>query len=60
MWKYLFGYFPWDATHEERGRLAEQKRLEYQTYKRQWQSITPEQAAHFFKFRDRKSRIGAS
>jgi hypothetical protein len=33
-------------------------REEYLVYKRQWQSISPEQEKHFAKFRNRRSRVG--
>jgi len=56
-WKWLLGCYPAKSTRKDREALLVAKRQEYLAYKRQWQSITPEQQARFAKFRDRRSRI---
>lgn len=45
-------------TTEARHKHFEEKRREYDVYKQQWRSVTPEQLTHFGKMRDRQSRIG--
>ena len=55
-WKWLLGCYPAKSTRKDREALLVAKRHEYLAYKRQWQSITPEQQARFAKFRDRRSR----
>ncbi|MCL7043277.1 hypothetical protein MKW94_003435 [Papaver nudicaule] len=56
-WKFLLGYCDYDSTFAEREYLASIKKEEYETMKRQWQSITPAQAKRFTKFRERKGLI---
>ncbi|KAI3928698.1 hypothetical protein MKW98_024299 [Papaver atlanticum] len=56
-WKFLLGYYDYDSTFAEREYLASVKKEEYETMKRQWQSITPAQAKRFTKFRERKGLI---
>ncbi|KAI3920376.1 hypothetical protein MKX01_000715 [Papaver californicum] len=56
-WKFLLGYYGYDSTFAEREYLASVKKEEYETMKRQWQSITPAQAKRFTKFRERKGLI---
>jgi len=57
VWKYLLKYYPWDSTAQQRKTIREAKALEYNLYKSQWVSITPEQETHHSKFRTRKTRI---
>lgn len=56
-WKWLLGCYPLTSTRKQRQSLLEGKRQEYACYKLQWSSITPQQALHFAKFRDRRQRI---
>jgi hypothetical protein len=58
VWKYLLGYYPWSSTYEEREALRQQRQQEYHIYKRQWSSVTPDQAKQFEAYRDRLSRVG--
>lgn len=57
-WKFLLGYVQFGMTTEAREKHMAEKRREYEGYKCQWQSITPEQLTHFAKMRDRQSRVG--
>ncbi|XP_073283363.1 LOW QUALITY PROTEIN: uncharacterized protein [Primulina huaijiensis] len=57
VWKFLLGYHSYDSTYAEREYLVSIKKSEYETLKRQWQSISPEQAKRFTKFRERKGLI---
>ncbi|KAF2318075.1 hypothetical protein GH714_041414 [Hevea brasiliensis] len=57
VWALLLGYHTYDSTYAERECLRYNKKLEYETIKRQWQSISPEQAKRFTKFRERKGLI---
>ncbi|KAE7998921.1 hypothetical protein FH972_003414 [Carpinus fangiana] len=56
-WAFLLGYHSYDSTYAERKYLSSIKKLEYETIKIQWQSISPEQAKRFTKFRERKGLI---
>ncbi|XP_044471574.1 TBC1 domain family member 15 isoform X2 [Mangifera indica] len=57
VWTFLLGYHAYDSTHAEREYRRSIKRSEYETIKRQWQSISTEQAKRFTKFRERKGLI---
>uniref|UniRef100_A0A2P2MEV4 TBC1 domain family member 15 n=1 Tax=Rhizophora mucronata TaxID=61149 RepID=A0A2P2MEV4_RHIMU len=57
VWMFLLGYYAYDSTYAEREYLRSMKRLEYETIKQQWQSISPDQAKRFTKFRERKGLI---
>lgn len=57
VWAFLLGYHAYDSTYAEREYLRSIKKSEYETIKRQWQSISPEQARRFTKFRERKGLI---
>ncbi|KAK4420197.1 TBC1 domain family member 15 [Sesamum alatum] len=57
VWTFLLGYHAYDSTYAEREYLMSVKKAEYETIKRQWQSISPEQARRFTKFRERKGLI---
>lgn len=57
VWAFLLGYYAYDSTYAEREYLRSIKKTEYETIKRQWQSISPEQARRFTKFRERKGLI---
>ncbi|XP_010557604.1 PREDICTED: TBC1 domain family member 15 [Tarenaya hassleriana] len=57
VWPFLLGYYAYDSTYAEREYLRSVRRMEYATVKQQWQSISPEQAKRFTKFRERKGLI---
>ncbi|XP_071729550.1 uncharacterized protein [Rutidosis leptorrhynchoides] len=57
VWAFLLGYYSYDSTFAERQYVVTVKKSEYETIKNQWQSITPEQAKRFTKFRERKGLI---
>ncbi|KAG8372698.1 hypothetical protein BUALT_Bualt12G0093800 [Buddleja alternifolia] len=57
VWTFLLGYHAYDSTYAEREYLMSVKKSEYDIIKKQWQSISPEQAKRFTKFRERKGLI---
>ncbi|CAI9100838.1 OLC1v1038021C2 [Oldenlandia corymbosa var. corymbosa] len=57
LWPFLLEYHPYDSTFAEREYLVAIKKLEYETLKKQWQSISHAQARRFTKFRERKGLI---
>ncbi|KAK9947524.1 hypothetical protein M0R45_003144 [Rubus argutus] len=57
VWPFLLGYHDYDSTYAEREYLKAMKKAEFETVKKQWQSISPEQARRFTKFRERKGLI---
>ncbi|XP_027071026.1 uncharacterized protein [Coffea arabica] len=57
LWPCLLEYHAYDSTYAEREYLVSVKKLEYETLKNQWQSISPAQARKFTKFRERKGLI---
>ncbi|KAL8158732.1 hypothetical protein V2J09_000269 [Rumex salicifolius] len=57
VWPFLLGYYEYDTTYAEREYIRSIKKKEFETLKRQWQSISPEQAKRFTKFRERKGLI---
>ncbi|KAF9615198.1 hypothetical protein IFM89_022460 [Coptis chinensis] len=57
VWKFLLGYHEYDSTGAEREYLASVKKVEYETLKYQWQSVSPAQSRRFTKFRERKGLI---
>ncbi|KAL5769038.1 hypothetical protein ACOSP7_015593 [Xanthoceras sorbifolium] len=57
VWAFLLGYYAYDSTYAEREYLRSIRKSEYETLKHQWQSISPEQAKRFTKFRERKGLI---
>uniref|UniRef100_A0A7N0ZYH8 TBC1 domain family member 15 n=1 Tax=Kalanchoe fedtschenkoi TaxID=63787 RepID=A0A7N0ZYH8_KALFE len=57
IWGFLLGYYADDSTYAEREYLRAVKKSEYETIKNQWQSISPEQAKRFTKFRERRGLI---
>lgn len=57
VWSFLLEYHAYDSTYAEREYLVAVKKSEYETIKSQWQSISPEQAKRFTKFRERKGLI---
>ncbi|KAF4385183.1 hypothetical protein F8388_014316 [Cannabis sativa] len=57
VWAFLLGYHAYDSTYAEREYFSVLKKSEYETIKNQWQSISPEQAKRFTKFRERKGLI---
>ena len=58
VWKYLLGYFRFDATDVERMEEQKLKESQYEIMKKQWQSFLPEQVVHFRHWRDNKNLIG--
>eukprot|EP00211_Chloroparvula_japonica_P001086 CAMPEP_0119152796 /NCGR_PEP_ID=MMETSP1310-20130426/48315_1 /TAXON_ID=464262 /ORGANISM="Genus nov. species nov., Strain RCC2339" /LENGTH=579 /DNA_ID=CAMNT_0007145201 /DNA_START=28 /DNA_END=1767 /DNA_ORIENTATION=- len=50
LWKFLLGFFPWESSQEERDIIQNEKRAEYELYKGQWQSFTPDQLKGFSGF----------
>ncbi|PWA59270.1 rabGAP/TBC domain-containing protein [Artemisia annua] len=57
VWGFLLGYYSYDSTYAERQYVVSVKKSEYETIKNQWQSISPEQAKRFTKFRERRGLI---
>ncbi|XWS70727.1 hypothetical protein CRYUN_Cryun03dG0072400 [Craigia yunnanensis] len=57
VWAILLGYHTYESTYAEREYQRSIKKTEYETIKNQWQSISPEQAKRFTKFRERKGLI---
>lgn len=57
VWAFLLGHHSYDSTYAEREYLVAVKKLEYETIKTQWKSISREQAKRFTKFRERKGLI---
>ncbi|XP_073151107.1 uncharacterized protein [Henckelia pumila] len=57
VWTFLLGCHSYDSTYAEREYLTSIKKTEYETIKKQWQSISREQAKRFTKFRERKGLI---
>ncbi|KAL2465523.1 RabGAP/TBC domain-containing protein [Abeliophyllum distichum] len=57
VWTFLLGYHSYDSTFAEREYLISVRKSEYETIKKQWQSISAEQAKRFAKFRERKGLI---
>ncbi|XVF48060.1 hypothetical protein PTKIN_Ptkin03bG0160300 [Pterospermum kingtungense] len=57
VWPILLGYHTYESTYAEREYKNSIKKTEYETIKSQWQSISPEQAKRFTKFRERKGLI---
>lgn len=57
IWPILLGYYAYDSTYTERQHFMAVKKSEYEVIRNQWQSISPQQAKRFTKFKDRKSLI---
>ncbi|GMH04544.1 hypothetical protein Nepgr_006384 [Nepenthes gracilis] len=57
VWPFLLGSHEYDSTYAEREYLRSVKKKDYENIKGQWQSISPEQAKRFTKFRERKGLI---
>ncbi|XP_022749653.1 TBC1 domain family member 17-like isoform X2 [Durio zibethinus] len=57
VWAVLLGYHTYESTYAEREYQRSIKKAEYETIKNQWQSISPQQAKRFTKFRERKGLI---
>ncbi|XP_024031875.1 TBC1 domain family member 15 isoform X2 [Morus notabilis] len=57
VWAFLLGHYAYESTYAEREYLRSVKKSEYETIKNQWQSISPQQAKKFTKFRERKGLI---
>ncbi|KAL8223149.1 hypothetical protein R6Q57_020548 [Mikania cordata] len=57
VWPFLLGYYSYDSTYAEREYVMSVRKLEYETTKNQWKSISLEQAKRFTKFRERKGLI---
>nr|XP_011469988.1 PREDICTED: LOW QUALITY PROTEIN: TBC1 domain family member 15-like [Fragaria vesca subsp. vesca] len=54
---FLLGYHAYDSTYAEREYLKATKKAEFETVKKQWQGIPPEQATGFKEFQERKGLI---
>lgn len=57
VWPFLLGCYDYNSTYAEREYLRSVKKQDYEIIKLQWQSISPEQAKRFTKFRERKGLI---
>ncbi|KAL9224437.1 hypothetical protein vseg_000467 [Gypsophila vaccaria] len=57
VWPFLLGYYDYNSTYAEREYLRTVKKQDYEIIKLQWQSIFPEQANRFTKFKERKGLI---
>ncbi|XWS17118.1 hypothetical protein CRYUN_Cryun33cG0040900 [Craigia yunnanensis] len=57
VWPILLGYHTYESSYAEREYQRSIKKTEYETIKKQWQSISPGQAKRFTKFRERKGLI---
>ncbi|KAM7268402.1 hypothetical protein ACFE04_010568 [Oxalis oulophora] len=57
IWGFLLEHYAYDSTYAEREYLKVTKKSEYESLKNQWQSVSPEQAKRFTKFRERKGLI---
>ncbi|KAK9715171.1 hypothetical protein RND81_06G147500 [Saponaria officinalis] len=57
VWPFLLGYYDYNSTYAEREYLRSVRKQDYEIIKLQWQSIFPEQAKRFTKFRERKGLI---
>ena len=58
VWKYLLGYFKFNATDIERMEEQKIRADQYEVMKRQWKSFLPEQEVHWHKWRDHKQLVG--
>ncbi|XP_074274007.1 uncharacterized protein LOC141597441 [Silene latifolia] len=57
VWPFLLGYYDYNSTYAEREYLRSMRKQDYEIIKLQWQSIFPEQARRFTKFKERKGLI---
>ncbi|KAF2071930.1 hypothetical protein CYY_006745 [Polysphondylium violaceum] len=57
VWPFLLHVYSFDSTYASRQVKAHEKLLEYQTLKRQWESISCEQESRFSKYVSRKMLI---
>ncbi|KAL9242453.1 hypothetical protein vseg_016446 [Gypsophila vaccaria] len=57
VWPFLLGYYDYNSTYAEREYHRSVRKQDYEIIKLQWQSIFPEQAKRFTKFRERKGLI---
>ncbi|XP_021760760.1 TBC1 domain family member 15-like isoform X2 [Chenopodium quinoa] len=57
VWPFLLGCYDYNSTYAEREYLRSVRKQDYEIIKLQWQSISPEQAKRFTKFRERKGLI---
>jgi len=57
VWKYLFGYYPWDSTIYEREKIDHDKLESYHVIRNQWKSISAEQENNWTSYRNRIHRI---
>jgi hypothetical protein len=56
-WKFLLGVYRPGSSSSTRQQEQQQQQQQYLALKAQWQSIGPDQAKRFSKWRDRRSRI---
>lgn len=57
VWKYLLGYFQFNATDIERMEHQKMRSDQYDVMKKQWKSFLPEQEAQFHKWRELKNLV---
>lgn len=57
VWKFLLGYYPWDATHAKRKELRQAKVDDYFRMKLQWRTLCTEQESRFAAYKQRKDLI---
>ncbi|KAJ8434960.1 hypothetical protein Cgig2_027803 [Carnegiea gigantea] len=57
VWPFLLGHYDFNSTYAEREYLRSARKEDYEIIKLQWQSISPQQAKRFTKFRERKGLI---
>ena len=58
VWKYLLGYFRFDATDIERMEEQKAKEKEYEIMKKQWESFLPQQETNFARWRELRNLVG--
>lgn len=56
-WKFLLGLHKPDSSAAERRDLVRDRKQSYDVLRRQWTSITEQQASRFGKWKERKSRV---
>ncbi|KAN0024304.1 hypothetical protein ACTFIV_008709 [Dictyostelium citrinum] len=57
VWPFLLGMYSFDSTYSSREVVKYEKTQQYQTVKRQWESISCEQESRFSKYQSRKLLI---
>jgi hypothetical protein len=57
VWKFVLGVYPIDSTAAERTALTRRLAVEYAAVRAQWECITPTQAAHWARWRERRAQV---